>query len=147
MCQRPSLAARPLPQRFDALTLQLFNFSTLQLFPRYRICFVRSLPRRFGRSSISSSAGTVWKETTTQSPPRPTTGRCHTFGGIEIHRRCHGASGSVTKTFDSQTISGSFCLALLLEIRVDPATLRLDSTTEPLLPIRMSPLPWNDIIR
>ena len=46
-------------------------------------------------------------------------GRCQTFLGIEIHRRCNGASGSLTKTFDCH-FPGS--------------------------PVCRSPLPWNEVM-
>ena len=67
----------------------------------------------------------MWNETTSQSAPFEITGRCQTFFGMEIQRRSSGAPASLTRTFDSPTISDS----------------SLASLGTPLASIFMSPVP------
>src|SRR5262249_54465620 len=63
---------------------------------RYCRWCVRLASSASGRSSISSWAGTVWNETTTQSWSG-TTAWCHTLGGTEIHRASRPAPPSLTR--------------------------------------------------
>jgi len=106
--QLPWLRCR-LPMRSTRMCCNGFNFLIsvrlhFLILPSYfSTYFFRLVPcprSKSGFSSTNSSAGTVWNDTTTQSASLPTTGRCHVFGGIEIHLRSSGASGSLIRKFD-----------------------------------------------